>query len=86
MVNNAYERISGAKAEDLEGKHMKELEEEGFCSESVTLKVLEQKEPVTLIHELFSGKRVLVTGNPVFDDDGNITKVVTNVRDISRTD
>ncbi|RQD69442.1 MAG: PAS domain S-box protein [Tindallia sp. MSAO_Bac2] len=83
MVNSAYERISGAKAEDLEGKHMKELEEEGFCSESVTLKVLEQKEPVTLIHELFSGKRVLVTGNPVFDDNGNITKVVTNVRDIS---
>jgi len=83
MVNSAYERISGAKAEDLEGRHMKELEEEGFCSESVTLKVLEQKEPVTLIHELYSGKQVLVTGNPVFDDHGNITKVVTNARDIS---
>lgn len=83
MVNSAYERISGAKAKDLEGKHMKELEAEGFCSESVTLKVLEQKVPVTLVHELFSGKKVMVTGNPVFDLEGNITKVVTNARDIS---
>ncbi|ACB85482.1 sigma-54-dependent Fis family transcriptional regulator [Natranaerobius thermophilus] len=83
MINSSYERISGAKAEEVVGRHMKELEEEGFCSESVTLKVLEQKERVTLMHELFSGKKVMVTGNPVFDSDGNITKVVTNVRDIS---
>ncbi|ACB85816.1 sigma 54-interacting transcriptional regulator [Natranaerobius thermophilus] len=83
MINSSYERISGARAEEVVGRHMKKLEEEGFCSESVTLKVLEQKERVTLMHELFSGKKVMVTGNPVFDSDGNITKVVTNVRDIS---
>ncbi len=35
------------------------------------------------MHELFSGKQVMVTGNPVFDNEGNIIKVVTNVRDIS---
>ncbi len=43
MINSAYERISGARADDVVGKHMQELEEEGFCSESVSLKVLERK-------------------------------------------
>ena len=55
-INSTYEKITGIKAEEVMGKHMKELVEEGYYSESVTLHVLEEKKPVTISHEIKTGK------------------------------
>jgi PAS domain S-box-containing protein len=86
-VNKAYERISGLRAEDLIGRSMHELVEEGFFNHSATLEVLKVREPVTLMQEISSQngkKKVIVTGNPIFDDEKKeICLVVTNVRDIT---
>ncbi|HOO89665.1 MAG TPA: sigma 54-interacting transcriptional regulator [Syntrophales bacterium] len=85
-VNRAYEDITGIKASEVLGRNMCDLVNEGFFSESVTLKVLEEKKTVTLSQKLKTGKRVLVTGNPFFDDEGMIKMVVTNVRDMTDLD
>jgi len=86
-VNPAYERISGLKAEELIGRNMHELVREGYFNQSVTLEVLKTKQPVTIMQEIVGGKKVMVTGNPVFDKEtGEITLVVTNVRDITELD
>ena len=83
-INTSYERISGIKKEEVLGKHMQELVEQGYFSESVSLHVLKKKERVTIMHDIYTtGKRVLITGNPIFDQQGKITRVVTNVRDIT---
>lgn len=83
-VNSAYERISGMKKEELLGRHMQELLDAGYFSDSVTLHVLRKKERVTIMHDIRkTGKRVLITGNPIFNEDGEIVRVVTNVRDIT---
>ena len=83
-VNSAYERISGMKKEEFLGRHMQELVDEGYFSDSVTIQVLKKKERVTMMHDICkTGKRVLITGNPIFGDDGEIVRVVTNVRDIT---
>lgn len=83
-VNSAYERISGLKKEELLGRHMQELVDKGYFSDSVTLHVLKNKERATIIHEIRkTGKRTLITGNPIFNEDGEIVRVVTNVRDIT---
>jgi PAS domain S-box-containing protein len=82
MVNEAYTRITGVPGEEIIGKNLRELEKEEIISESVTLKVLEKKKPITIVQKV-RGKEVLVTGNPIFDEGGEITHVVTNVRDIS---
>ncbi|HKL75869.1 MAG TPA: sigma 54-interacting transcriptional regulator [Halanaerobiales bacterium] len=81
-INSTYEKITGIKAEEVMGKHMKELVEEGYYSESVTLHVLEEKKPVTISHEIKTGKEVMVTGTPVFNDNDEIIRVVTTVRDM----
>ena len=82
-VNSAYERISGGvKAEEVIGRNMKDLVQEGYYSKSVTLIVLEKKEPVSILHTIKGDKEVLITGNPVFDENGKIVRVVTTVRDI----
>jgi PAS domain S-box-containing protein len=81
-INSAYEKITGIGSKEVLGKHMKELVEEGVYSQSVTLLVLEEEEPVTIMHEIKTGKEVLITGNPVFNEAGEIVRVVTTVRDM----
>lgn len=85
-VNRAYEDITGIKASEVVGRNMRDLVDEGYFSESVTLKVLEERKRVTLSQKLKTGKHVLVTGNPFFDDEGAIKMVVTNVRDMTDLD
>ncbi|SFG37816.1 PAS domain S-box-containing protein [Desulfotomaculum arcticum] len=83
-VNKAHERTTGIKAGEVIGKNMARLVREGYYDQSVTLLVLEKKEPMTIIQEIRkTGKIVLVTGTPIFDENGEVFRVVTNVRDIT---
>ena len=82
-VNKAYELITGIRAAEVLGRNMRDLVKEGYYSESATLKVLEKNGVVTLTQKLKTGKELLVTGNPIFDEFGKITMVVTNVRDMT---
>lgn len=86
-VNKAYERISGLDSKDLIGQNMKDLVKKGIFDQSVTLEVLKRREPVTIMQEISGNmgkKKVIVTGNPIFDENKKeIILVVTNVRDIT---
>ena len=83
MVNKAYERIAGIRVEELIGRNMKDLVKEGYISRSATLLVLENRMVNTIEQDFKTGKKALVTATPVFDNEGHITMVVTNVRDIT---
>jgi len=83
LVNSAYEKITGLKASELVGRNMEDLVREGYFDESVSLKVLKEKKAVTIPQTLKSGKNILVTGNPIFDENGDVKMVVTNVRDMT---
>lgn len=82
-VNKAGERFYGMKAEELVGKHVTKLEELGLFSPSITPLVLKSKKRTTLIQTTKSGQKIIVTANPVFDERGQIIRVVTNSRDIT---
>ena len=86
MINKASERINGVKAEDVIGKNMKDLVREGLFDKSVTLEVLEKKTSVTMLQKVKGNKKILVTGNPIFNEKGDIVFVVTNDRDITELD
>jgi len=82
-VNSSWEKITGLRAKDVIGKNMADLETKGYFSKSVTLMVIEEKRPLTIQARVITGKEVLVSGSPILDDDGNISMVVTNVRDLT---
>ncbi|MHB8205587.1 MAG: PAS domain-containing protein, partial [Desulfomonilaceae bacterium] len=82
-VNSAYERIAGLKREDVIGRNMMDLVKDGVLDHSVTLDVLERRGQVTIMQKIKGDKHLLVTGTPIFDDEGRITLVVTNVRDMT---
>lgn len=83
-LNEAYERITGISASQVIGKSMAKLVEEGIYDQSVTLFVLEQRKRMT-INQIVkpTNTHILVTGNPIFDEHGRISLVVTNVRDVT---
>lgn len=82
-VNKSLQRIAGATAEDLVGKYITKAVEEGIISNSVTVKVLEKKETVTITQRIKGEKEYLVTGTPIFDEEGKINRVVTTIRDVT---
>lgn len=82
-INRAYTRMTGIRPEEVIGKNMKNLVEKGIYSESVTLHVLEKKEPVTILHQIKGTQKCLITGNPIFNDKNEIIRVVTTVRDVT---
>ncbi|MEW6264814.1 MAG: sigma 54-interacting transcriptional regulator [Thermodesulfobacteriota bacterium] len=85
-INKASERISGVQAQEVVGKNMRDLIQEGLYDRSVTFEVLEKKTAVTLIQKVKGSKRALVTGIPVFDERGDIQFVVTTNRDLTELD
>ncbi|WP_066505106.1 sigma-54 interaction domain-containing protein [Abyssisolibacter fermentans] len=83
-INKAFTRITGISKEQVIGQHLQTLIDRKFFSNSVTLMVLEQKKQVsTLCTIIHNNKKVLLTGNPIFNEKGEITLVITNVRDIT---
>ncbi len=82
-INDAYTRITGIKAEEIIGKNMYDLVEQGVYDRSATIHVVENCAPITFAQRINSGKTMLVTGNPVFNEQGELAWVITNGRDIT---
>lgn len=82
-VNKACESYYNVKAEEIVGKHVAELEKKGLFSRSIALDVIKEKRRITSTQTTKSGKKLIVTGNPLIDEQGGITRVVMNSRDIT---
>lgn len=82
-VKSRYEEDFGIKASEVIGKNVKQLENEGLFHPSVTNLILESKKPQTVMQSQKNGRKLLVSGTPVFNSDGSIFRVIVNVRDIT---
>lgn len=82
-VNKISETYYGAKTDELIGKNVLELEKQGYFRPSVTRLVFEEKRRITIAQKTRNGKELIVTANPVFDESGQIIRVVVNSRDIT---
>jgi PAS domain S-box-containing protein len=83
LINKSYERITGLKREDLLGHNMAEIVSNGVMSEATSFSVLQNREPITVYQRFNTGKSALVTSTPLFDVNGEIKMIVSNVRDIT---
>lgn len=82
-VSAACERLWGYKESDLVGRTVYQLEAEGVFKPSVTRLVLEKKEKVSFVQTTKTGRRLMVVGTPMKDNDGNIIRVVNASRDVT---
>src|SRR5690625_397526 len=85
-VSSACETLWGEKEEDLIGKSVYELEQMEIYNPSVTRIVLEKKETVSIVQSTRTGRRLMVVGTPIKDENGKIIRVVNASRDITTVD
>lgn len=84
-INPASERLNNIQAGQVVGRNMADLVDEGVFDKSATLEVLRTRKAVNML-QVREGRKLMLTGNPVFDDAGNLIRVVVNERDLTEVD
>lgn len=85
-VNPASERIHKRPASEMVGRNMRELIPEGFIDRSAALEACMQKETVSLLQNMPNNRKLISIGTPVFDQAGELIRVVVSERDITEID
>lgn len=82
-VSPSFEEVYGISNEEALGRTVFELEEEGYFRPSIIAKVLRQRTKLTLAQKTNTGRDIVVTATPVYDESGGIRFVVSFSRDIT---
>ncbi|WP_232423562.1 MULTISPECIES: sigma-54 interaction domain-containing protein [Bacillus] len=83
FINKAYQRITGIKKEEVIGKNMNDLVNQGIISSSASLDAIRTKRQVTLIQTIRGERKILVSATPVFSSSNDVMFVINSVRDIT---
>jgi PAS domain S-box-containing protein len=87
MVNSAWERICGIGREFVVGKNAQDLVNQEYYTESSVMAAIRSREKTTIMLKMTKGEKVgqkvLATAIPIWDENGQIRRVVANIRDIT---
>lgn len=84
-LNAASAELNGIEAESILGKNIDELVAAKLFDRSVTQEVLKTRRKVSIMQYIHrTGRYLLATGTPVFDEGGNVSLVVVNERDMTQ--
>lgn len=81
-LNRACEDLMEFTREEVVGRHLSEIVDQGLIPESAALMALESGEIASRLHYGKNGKTVLLTATPIYRD-GEIYRIVINNRDIT---
>lgn len=82
-VSKSCEKLFGIPEKDMIGKNARELEQKGVLSKSTAVYVVKHKKKVTLVQTTRAGRRLMVTGIPMFDDSGKLIRIISISKDIT---
>ncbi|WCK55165.1 sigma 54-interacting transcriptional regulator [Aneurinibacillus sp. Ricciae_BoGa-3] len=85
-VNASCEKVLGVKERDLVGHPVDVMEKEGVVSTSSTKRVIQEGRKVTVAQTTKSGRRLVVSGYPIYNEDGSMNKVINISRDVTEED
>ena len=83
LANPAFERVMEANNSETVGRRISDLVKEGMSDTGASLHVIKTGKPQTVVIKMRSGKEVLSSGVPVFDENGRIDRIYCNLRDIT---
>ncbi|MEW5921116.1 MAG: sigma 54-interacting transcriptional regulator [Bacillota bacterium] len=82
-VNPALLRVTGLEENQLVGSNIAELQQKGIVAyEPITIRALQEQSVITGMQKIWTGKKVTVTGVPVFGEGKKVIRVISNVRDV----
>ncbi|EHQ91482.1 sigma-54 interaction domain-containing protein [Desulfosporosinus youngiae] len=82
-VNRTYEQLTGLKREEIMGKLVTDLRNQGNFDVVLNPEIVSSGQKKSLVQVTKEGRRVILNGCPVFDEAGKVALVVTFVRDIT---
>lgn len=82
-VNRMYEQLTGLTQKQIQGKNVRALVEEGTFDCILNPEIVRTGKPTTRVQQLKDGKKLVLTGFPVFDARGGLCLVVTFARDVT---
>ena len=82
-VNRMYEQLTGLRKDDIRGRDVRDLVGSGVFDIALNPEIVRTGKPTTHVQHLKDGKTLVLSGYPVFDDDGGLRFVVTFARDIT---
>lgn len=82
-VSEATGKVYDVNVKELMGRSVYDLEKEGLFTPLATPMVKESRKRVTFVQTVADGKKLLVTGLPVFDEDGELVRVVSYSHDVT---
>ncbi|MGJ3197466.1 sigma-54 interaction domain-containing protein [Peribacillus frigoritolerans] len=83
FVSEACKKLTGLPPEAFINKNINELVEKGLIVNSVTLKTMKTKAIHSAEQTYPHGVTVFCTAKPIFDEEGNLYRIVSNSRDIT---
>ncbi|MBM7095754.1 sigma 54-interacting transcriptional regulator [Bacillus sp. H-16] len=82
-VSEETKKLYGIEGRNVVGETVYQLQKEGVFTPIVTPLVLEKKDRVNVVQTTRYGKKLLITGVPVFDADGNVWRIASYSHDIT---
>ncbi|MFW2368836.1 MAG: PAS domain-containing protein, partial [Desulforhopalus sp.] len=83
-INKASETLNGIRSDEVIGHSIEDLVENGIFDQSVTTKVMASRQRETVMQYIGKTRRFLLsTGTPSLDENGNISLIVINERDMT---
>ncbi|MDQ0484152.1 sigma-54 interaction domain-containing protein [Guptibacillus hwajinpoensis] len=82
-VSEGTGMVYGVKADDLIGRSVYDLEKEGLFTPLATPMVMKSNKRVTFVQTGQEGKKLLVTGLPVYDESDQLVRIVSYSHDIT---
>lgn len=67
------------------GKNILNIKNEKFISQHVFNRVLKEKKQISIVEEVSNDLTIMSIGNPIFDENNNIHRIVIASRDITET-
>jgi PAS domain S-box-containing protein len=81
-VNKASEELHKLKAENVVGMNIYDIADRGMVEKTISNRVLKTKKKISELTQIH-GRQVLATGSPVMDEQGDISFVLVNERDMT---
>ena len=82
-INKSYSQNNWIVTRLSLGKNVSDLMKEGLYKNAITPDIIKTKKPINAMAEIRTGVKVLLSGSPILDYEGNLKRVVVINRDMS---
>jgi PAS domain S-box-containing protein len=83
VSNRSTHNLWGVEPSSVIGENILELEKKGWFKPSVSRKVIEEKKKTSIVQYNRFGRRILAVGNPIFNKNKELERIVIASRDIT---